>query len=62
MSGSTIQEWKSFIERSPDAHILQSPAWGELKSKFGWETSWIIAGNLGAQFLIPQIGTSFKKN
>ena len=55
MSRSTIQEWKSFIERSPDAHILQSPAWGELKSKFGWETSWIIAGNLGAQVLFQKL-------
>jgi len=55
MSSSTIQEWKSFIERSPDAHILQSPAWGELKSKFGWDTCWIIAGNLGAQVLFQTL-------
>ena len=55
MSSSTIQEWKSFIERSPDAHILQSPAWGELKSKFGWETSWVITGSLGAQVLFQTL-------
>lgn len=60
MSSSSIQKWKSFIERSPDAHILQSPAWGELKSKFGWETSWVIAGSLGAQVLFQTLPFGFQ--
>ena len=59
MPGSTIQEWKSFIEKCPDAHVLQSTAWGELKSKFGWDTSWIIAGTVGAQVLFQALPFGF---
>ena len=59
MPGSTIQEWKSFIEKCPDAHVLQSTAWGELKSKFGWDTSWIIAGTVGAQVLFQKLPFGF---
>ncbi|MCJ7716658.1 MAG: peptidoglycan bridge formation glycyltransferase FemA/FemB family protein, partial [Anaerolineales bacterium] len=60
MPSRTLQEWKSFIERCPDAHILQSPAWGELKSKFGWETSWVITGSLGAQVLFQTLPLGFQ--
>ncbi|HLF25499.1 MAG TPA: peptidoglycan bridge formation glycyltransferase FemA/FemB family protein [Anaerolineae bacterium] len=29
-------EWDAFLAARPDAHILQTSAWGELKSRFGW--------------------------
>ena len=29
-------EWKSTIETNPDCSLLQTAAWGELKSSFGW--------------------------
>ncbi|HEY4690841.1 MAG TPA: peptidoglycan bridge formation glycyltransferase FemA/FemB family protein [Anaerolineae bacterium] len=29
-------EWDAFVTARPDAHILQTSAWGELKSRFGW--------------------------
>ncbi len=29
-------EWDTFLAARPDAHILQTSAWGELKSRFGW--------------------------
>jgi len=29
-------EWDRFVVSHPQAHILQSSAWGELKQRFGW--------------------------
>ncbi len=29
-------EWDTFLKAYPDAHLLQTTAWGELKSNFGW--------------------------
>jgi lipid II:glycine glycyltransferase (peptidoglycan interpeptide bridge formation enzyme) len=29
-------EWDAFLAARPEAHILQTSAWGELKSRFGW--------------------------
>ena len=55
MSNVSLQEWKEFISTCPDAHVLQTSDWGELKSQFGWETCWLIHGGLGAQILFQQI-------
>jgi lipid II:glycine glycyltransferase (peptidoglycan interpeptide bridge formation enzyme) len=30
-------EWDAFVEQHPQGHLLQSVAWGSLKSAFGWE-------------------------
>jgi peptidoglycan pentaglycine glycine transferase (the first glycine) len=32
----SLTEWKEYLSKCPDAHLLQTGAWGELKSKFGW--------------------------
>ncbi len=32
----STQAWDTFVASRPDAHILQTWAWGELKSRFGW--------------------------
>lgn len=32
------QEWDTFVQTHPRGHLLQLPAWGELKSAFGWQT------------------------
>lgn len=44
-------EWSRFLELAPDVHLLQTAAWGELKSSFGWRTSRVVTGNVGAQIL-----------
>lgn len=31
------EDWKAFLANCPEAHILQSAQWGELKEAFGWE-------------------------
>jgi peptidoglycan pentaglycine glycine transferase (the first glycine) len=33
----SLPEWNSFLTNHPNAHILQTGEWGELKSAFGWE-------------------------
>jgi peptidoglycan pentaglycine glycine transferase (the first glycine) len=30
-------EWEDFLDQYPEAHLLQTGTWGELKSAFGWE-------------------------
>ena len=42
------------ISQHPEAHLLQTGAWGELKSAFGWEPAFIMSAgcDLGAQVLV----------
>ena len=47
----TLQEWNDFIENHPQAHILQTGAWGELKTAFRWKAVRVISGKFGAQVL-----------
>ena len=60
MPSVTHQQWNEFINDCPQAHILQSPAWGELKSQFGWESCWVIHGKLGAQVLFQKIPLGYQ--
>ncbi|MFZ6027184.1 MAG: lipid II:glycine glycyltransferase FemX [Chloroflexota bacterium] len=47
--------WETFLDYHPDAHILQTPAWAELKRDFGWQAEQVIAGQAGAQILFRQL-------
>lgn len=60
MPSCTPQEWKEFLHQAPEAHVLQSPAWGELKSLYGWDPVWITRGNLGAQVLFQALPLGFQ--
>jgi lipid II:glycine glycyltransferase (peptidoglycan interpeptide bridge formation enzyme) len=31
-----MTKWDAFLESQPNAHLLQTPQWGELKAAFGW--------------------------
>ncbi len=49
-------EWDDFLSCFPDAHVLQTTAWGELKTAFGWQPVRLIShhpqgGRIGAQVL-----------
>lgn len=35
----SASEWSDFLEACPRAHLLQTAAWGELKSSFGWQVA-----------------------
>ena len=51
----SCSDWNKFLTDYPDAHILQSGEWGELKSAFGWDAVRVIEGGLGAQILFRRL-------
>jgi len=51
----SYSEWNKFLAGQPNAHILQSGEWGELKSAFGWDAVRIIRDGLGAQILFRRL-------
>jgi len=56
-----LAEWEEFLRLSPDAHLLQTAAWGELKGEFGWKACPVVRGDLGALILFRglPLGLSF---
>ena len=59
MSILSLAEWNGFLSNCPDAHLLQTGAWGELKSDFGWEPVRLAVGSgdmrWGAQVLFRHL-------
>jgi lipid II:glycine glycyltransferase (peptidoglycan interpeptide bridge formation enzyme) len=51
----SLFDWNKFISSHPNAHLLQTGEWGELKSAFGWKPVRIVAGNVGIQILFRQL-------
>jgi len=51
----SAQEWKAYLARHPEAHILQTPEWAALKEEYGWQVEWIQVGELGAQILFQSL-------
>ena len=52
----SLTDWNNFLKKYPDAHILQTGGWGELKSAFGWEPVRIILDDgTGAQILFRRL-------
>jgi peptidoglycan pentaglycine glycine transferase (the first glycine) len=43
--------WTELVAAAPNGHVLQSWAWGELKSEFGWSVMRLAEGSAGAQVL-----------
>lgn len=52
--------WENWLARFPQAHILQTAAWGELKSRFGWKAHYLAGDNSGAMVLFRQLPLGFK--
>ncbi len=52
-------EWDEFLARHPEAHLLQSSMWGDLKSQFGWNPVRVVAGLAGAQILFRKLPLGF---
>ncbi len=59
MSRISAAEWDRFLSGQPLAHILQTSAWGELKSAFGWRAERLLSGDCGAQLLFRQLPLGF---
>jgi peptidoglycan pentaglycine glycine transferase (the first glycine) len=51
--------WDQFIQTHPNAHVLQSGRWGDLKSMFGWKCVRIISDDCGAQVLFKKLPLGF---
>ncbi len=55
----SLADWNQFLRHHPNAHLLQTGEWGELKSAFGWEAVRVINGDAGAQILFRKLPLGF---
>jgi peptidoglycan pentaglycine glycine transferase (the first glycine) len=51
----STQDWDWFVRKNPHGHILQTTAWGQLKSAFGWKAETVCTGEQGALVLFRQL-------
>lgn len=47
--------WEQTLARYPEAHLLQTSAWGDLKRAFGWQVLRVQSGAAAAQVLLRQL-------
>jgi lipid II:glycine glycyltransferase (peptidoglycan interpeptide bridge formation enzyme) len=59
MQSLTSAQWNDFLAQYPDAHFMQTSAWGELKSAFGWQVQRIATEHSGAQVLFRRLPLGF---
>ncbi|HVF24489.1 MAG TPA: peptidoglycan bridge formation glycyltransferase FemA/FemB family protein [Anaerolineales bacterium] len=55
----SLTDWNQFLSHHPNAHLLQTGEWGELKSAFGWKPVRLITGNVGVQILFRKLPLGF---
>ena len=55
----SLSEWNQYLQSHPNAHLLQTGEWGELKSGFGWDPVRIISGEVGVQILFRELPMGF---
>jgi lipid II:glycine glycyltransferase (peptidoglycan interpeptide bridge formation enzyme) len=55
----SLTDWNQFLAQQPNAHLLQTGEWGELKSAFGWKPVRVISGHVGAQILFRRLPLGF---
>jgi peptidoglycan pentaglycine glycine transferase (the first glycine) len=55
----SLSDWKQFLTRHPNCHILQTGEWGELKAAFGWHAVRVINGEAGVQILFRKLPLGF---
>jgi lipid II:glycine glycyltransferase (peptidoglycan interpeptide bridge formation enzyme) len=52
----SLTAWNAYLKNYPDAHLLQTGEWGELKSTFGWDpVRFIMEDGPGAQILFRRL-------
>lgn len=59
MSQVSFEQWKAFLSKFENPHLLQTAEWGELKRAFGWEVERLVIGNWGAQILFRRLPLGF---
>ena len=55
----SLTEWTQYLHKHPDAHLLQTAEWGELKSAFGWQPVRLVSGEAGVQILFRKLPLGF---
>lgn len=55
----SLPDWNRFLSARPNAHLLQTGAWGELKSAFGWKPVRLVSGENGVQILFRRLPLGF---
>ncbi len=55
----SLTDWNHFLAQHPNAHLLQTGEWGELKSAFGWKPVRITNGDAGVQILFRRLPLGF---
>lgn len=50
-----LSSWDEFVHAHPHGHLLQTAAWGQLKSGFGWEADTARVGEQGALILFKRL-------
>jgi lipid II:glycine glycyltransferase (peptidoglycan interpeptide bridge formation enzyme) len=55
----SLSDWNQFLSAHPNAHLLQTGEWGELKSAFGWKAVRLIVGYVGIQILFRKLRLGF---
>ena len=55
----SLTDWNHFLSQHPNAHLLQTGEWGELKFAFGWKPVRIVKGDLGVQILFRKLPLGF---
>ena len=55
----SLTDWNQFLAQHPNAHLLQTGEWGELKSAFGWKPVRIVSGDRGVQILFRKLPLGF---
>lgn len=55
----TAADWADFIAKYPKAHLLQTSAWGDLKSEFGWTPKYLHQDGVGAMALFRRLPFGF---
>jgi len=55
----SLSDWNKFLQNHPNAHLLQTGEWGELKSAFGWTAVRIVNREVGAQVLFRKLPLGF---
>jgi lipid II:glycine glycyltransferase (peptidoglycan interpeptide bridge formation enzyme) len=61
MNPVNIKKWDAYLELRPNAHILQTSAWGLFKQNHGWDPKYLLNDDAGAQILFRRLpfGLSF---
>jgi len=59
MATVSLAEWDRFCQQQPEANLLQTGAWGELKREFGWQVERVCQRGVGAQVLFRRLPGGF---